>query len=153
MKTFIENGDEVIEVNWHQIKGVKQMADGSWRFKTIGGPCHDWTIRVYPPCDRIVFNDKDVYVLRPPVRKGGNWAYVHDENGDASPMETVRVLAEAETLLNNGGQNHRNGICVACEQPIYLNLHHKTDVKKWVHLGTGSRFCVNGGGQARPTGE
>lgn len=104
-KTFIEAGDEIIEVPWADIVGDQKMADGSWRFKLVGGPYHDTKVRIYPPCDRIVFpgNPPQVYEISPPVRKGGTkWVYVHNINGDTSPMPVTKIMRQGERILDNG---------------------------------------------------
>lgn len=103
--TFVDTGDELVEVPWADVEGIKQMADGSWRFKLIGGPYHDTTMRIYPPCDRIVFpprnaNEGDgvVYEIRPPIKARGKWCYVHNPIGDTSPMETTKLMRKVEKL-------------------------------------------------------
>lgn len=104
--TFIEAGDEIIEVPWANIEGIKQMADGSWRFKLIGGPYHDMVMRVYPPCDRIVFPPRNtnegagvVYEIHPPIKTRGKWVYAHNPVGDTSPPPTTRIMRKKENNL------------------------------------------------------
>ena len=78
--TFVDTGDELVEVPWAEIEGKQKMSDGSWRFTLNGGPYHGYVIRVYPPCDTIVFPTEPplVYKIHPPLRKGGKWVYIHD---------------------------------------------------------------------------
>lgn len=104
-RTYIENGDEIIEVPWADIVGDQKMADGSWRFKLVGGPMHDTKVRIYPPCDRIVFpsifHGPQVYEISPPVRKGSTkWVYIHNPEGDTSPMEVVKMMKPGERILD-----------------------------------------------------
>lgn len=104
--TFIDTDDELIEVPWADIEGIKEMSDGSWRFKLVGGIYHDYTVRVFPPCDRIVFparNDTEqpqVYEIHPPVRKRGKWVYIHNPEGDTSPMAVTKLIRK-ETHLGS----------------------------------------------------
>ncbi len=97
--TYIDLGDGIVEVPWANVEGKQKMADGSWRFKLVGGQYHDMTVRVFPPCDRIVFDTNNgplVYEITPPVRKGGKWVYIHNPEGDTSPMETVKIMRTEE---------------------------------------------------------
>lgn len=103
--TFIDDGEELVEVPWGNIEGIKQMADGSWRFKLIGGPYHDFVVRVYPPCDRIVFplEPPAVYEIHPPVTSRAKWAYVHNPVGDPGPMPTTRIIRKSEKIGQRNG--------------------------------------------------
>lgn len=98
--TFVEANDEIVEVPWTQIEGEKQNKDGSWMFRLVGGPLHDITIRVYPPCDRIVFPPRNttegegvVYEINPPLNRKNQWVYVHNPTGDTGPMPIVKTIA------------------------------------------------------------
>jgi hypothetical protein len=98
--TFVDTGDELVEVPWAEIEGKKKMADGSWRFALVGGPLHGKEVRVYPPCDRIVFpmETPAVYEIQPPTKSGGKWAYVHNPLGDTSPMETTKIIRKGPVV-------------------------------------------------------
>ena len=96
--TFIDVGDELVEVPWADIQGDKERNDGSWNFTLVGGLHHDMTIRVYPPCDRIVFPGEtpSVYEISPPIKQQNVWCYVHNPLGDAGPMKTTRMIRKVE---------------------------------------------------------
>lgn len=96
--TFVDTGDELIEVPWGQIEGEKENTDGSWHFKLVGGPYHDMKVRVYPPCDRIVFplETPAVYEIHPPMKKAGEWCYLHNPTGDAGPMKETRMIRKID---------------------------------------------------------
>lgn len=82
--TFVDTGDEIVEVPWADIEGKKQNRDGSWNFTLVGGPFNGITVRVYPPNDKTVFptDPPAVYELHPPIRKNGKWVMVHNPLGD-----------------------------------------------------------------------
>jgi hypothetical protein len=97
--TFVDTGNDIVEVPWADIEGIKQMADGSWRFKLVGGPYHDLVVRVYPPCDRIVFPPRNtneglgvVYEICPPQNKRNKWVYIHNPIGDTAPPPVTRLM-------------------------------------------------------------
>lgn len=97
--TYIDLGDGIVEVPWANVEGKQKMADGSWRFKMVGGPYHDMTVRVFPPCDRIVFPRNSgpvVYEINPPIRQGGKWVYIHNPEGDTGPMEQTKMMRVEE---------------------------------------------------------
>lgn len=75
-----ENG-QLVHIPVSEILGEKKMADGSIRFKFIGGPCHDYVLRVYPPYDSVVFPPGDVYDLSPPMnlKRSKKWVYVYNQ--------------------------------------------------------------------------
>lgn len=75
--------------------GHKPLADGSVRFKLVGGPYHDMVLRLYGPWDRLVFRMRGhhVYDLAPPVSKRSNkWVYVH--NRELSDKESHEPYTE-----------------------------------------------------------
>ena len=101
--TFVDVGDEIVEVPWAEIEGRKQKADGSWIFALVGGPYHDSQVRVYPPCDRIVFPAETgpvVYEINPPIRKRGKWCYIYNAAGDTSPMPTTKIIRKKESIFD-----------------------------------------------------
>jgi hypothetical protein len=101
--TFIDTGDEIVEVPWGNIEGRKQKPDGSWIFQLVGGPYHDNQVRVYPPCDRIVFpaeTNPVVYEINPPLRKNGKWCYIYNADGDTSPMATTKIIRKKESIFD-----------------------------------------------------
>lgn len=81
--TFIDTGADIVEVPWANVEGQKKMADGSWRFRLVGGPYHGMVIRVYPPCDRIEFPKETgtlTYEIHPPLARNEKWVYVYNPN-------------------------------------------------------------------------
>jgi hypothetical protein len=101
--TFVDDGDDLVEIPWANVEGTKQMADGSWRFKLLGGIYHDNIVRVYPPCDRIVFPPRNnmneppqVYEISPPTRRGGKWTYNHNPVGDSTSPPTTRIIRKVK---------------------------------------------------------
>lgn len=75
-----EDGDgNIVHVPVEEIVGEKKMQDGSMRFKFIGGPFHDMVFRVYPPYDRVVWEDGTTYEIHPPLnlKRSKKWCYVH----------------------------------------------------------------------------
>lgn len=71
------------------ISGFKKNTDGSTTFKMHKGPYDKHKVRVYGSFDRAIYSHPVlgvvVYVLHPPVRKGGKWVYAYDEN-DKTPQ-------------------------------------------------------------------
>lgn len=70
----------IVHVPIEEIQGIKTMADGSTRFKFIGGPYHDMVFRIYRPYDEVVWPDGTTYRIHPPLnlRKSKQWTFVHD---------------------------------------------------------------------------
>lgn len=69
----------------HDVEGVKEMKDGSIRFKLVGGPHHDSIVRLWPPWDFLKFpkHPDGQYELHPPLsQKKGKWCYVWNPGDD-----------------------------------------------------------------------
>lgn len=77
----VDNGEDVVNVIITDIVPEKLHKDGSATFKTVGGPYHNFKVRVYQPYLRVVFDHPSqgvlVYEISPPVQKGGKWVYVY----------------------------------------------------------------------------
>lgn len=75
-----DNGEDIIHLPVKEVSGEKTLADGSTRFKFIGGPYHDMVFRVYPPYDVIVWPDGTTYEIHPPLnlKRSSKWVYVYN---------------------------------------------------------------------------
>jgi hypothetical protein len=76
---YQDRGEEGVHyVPFKDVKGISTATDGSTRFKLVGGPMHNYTMRVYPPYDTFWFQDGTTYELSPPLnpRKTDKWCYV-----------------------------------------------------------------------------
>lgn len=79
MAHYEDRDGEIVYVPIDEISGEKKMADGSNRFKFLGGPYHDMIFRVYPPYDMIRWPDGTTYQIHPPLnmKKSKKWVYTH----------------------------------------------------------------------------
>lgn len=75
-------------VSMADIKGKDGRADGSFRFKCIGGPLHEVVVRMWPPYDYLRFagnnGESHVYELVPPLQSARSKAWVLVHNDDAT---------------------------------------------------------------------
>lgn len=65
-------------------RSSERELEGSARFKLVGGPYHDMTVRLYAPFDDLVFPSGETYQLHPPVsQRTDRWVYVHVDKKDS----------------------------------------------------------------------